>query len=99
MPDGNVATTEVIKAIAASYFNTAQKIKDKEITDPQEAINATRDLNRTVLGSSPGKWPDLFATLGKEGSALYVAGKIKNIDDWAVVHDEIYRGLQLAGEK
>ena len=37
--------------------------------------------------------------IGKRASGLHVDGTIRNIDDWAVVLEGIYKGLKLAGEK
>ena len=99
MPDGNTAEVRVIDAVAANYYDTAQQIKDETIRDPQEAIDHTKDRNHAILGDSPGKWPALFTSLGKQASDLHVDGTIRNIDDWAVVLEEIYKGLKLAGEK
>jgi hypothetical protein len=93
MPDGNITTMAAITAVGVNYYDTSKQLKDGDITDPQAAINKTKDYNHRLLADNPGKWPDVFAAVGKRASDMYVAGTIKNLDDWAIVYEEIYQGL------
>lgn len=92
MPDGNEAEVTMLAAVAANWYNVSEEIKAGEVTDPQTAIYAVRDRNRE-LGANQGAWKDALTEIGKKGNEDHLSGKIKNIEDWGTVFNEVYQGL------